>query len=83
MYMGREVIFQNLVLFHKTDLDFSGGVRQGLRSAQAPGSVCEASLGLDWTGRRPLYVEPDGACPEQGRRISPGRGGDGKSTFVA
>jgi len=38
------------VLFHKTDLDFSGGVRQGLRFAQAPGSVYEALLGLDLAG---------------------------------
>ncbi len=37
--------------FHKTDLDFSGSVRQGLRFAQAPGSVYKAPLGLDLTGR--------------------------------
>ena len=67
-----------LIPFHKTDLDLSGDVRQGLRCAQAPGSVYKAPLGLDLTGRRPLYAEPDGGCPEQSRRISPGLGGDEK-----
>ena len=60
-----------LVLFHKTDLDVSDGVRQGLRCAQAPGSVYKAPLGLGLTGRRPLYAEPGG--------FSPGRGGGEKS----
>ena len=60
-----------LVPFHRTDLDFSDDVRQGLRCAQAPGSVYKAPLGLDLTGRRPLYAEPGG--------FSPGRSGGEKS----
>jgi hypothetical protein len=57
---------KSLVFFHKTDLDFPGGIRQGLRFTQAPGSTYEAPLGLDLTGRRPLYVEPDGFSLGQG-----------------
>ena len=33
-------------------------VRQGLRSAQAPGSIYEAPLGLDWTGRVTTHLLP-------------------------
>ncbi len=52
-----------LIPFHKTELDFSDSVRQGLRCAQAPGSVYKAPLGLDLTGRRPLCAEPGGFSP--------------------
>jgi tRNA dimethylallyltransferase len=68
-----------LAPFHKTGLDVLDDVRQGLRCTQAPGSVYKAPSGLDLTGRRSLYAEPGGACPEQGRRISPGRGSGEKS----
>ena len=40
-----------LMPFHKTDLDFSGGVRQGLERSGAPGSVYKALLWLGLTGR--------------------------------
>jgi hypothetical protein len=45
--LDRAVNFHENVLvpFHETDLDFSGSVRQGLRSAQAPGSIYEAPAG--------------------------------------
>jgi predicted enzyme related to lactoylglutathione lyase len=36
-----------LALFHETDLDFSGGILQGLRSAQASGSIYEAPAGAE------------------------------------
>ncbi|MBL7183897.1 MAG: hypothetical protein ISS50_05545 [Anaerolineae bacterium] len=29
-----------------------------------------------------MYAEPDGACPEQGRRISPGRGAATSATLA-
>jgi hypothetical protein len=46
------------------DLDFSGGIRQGLRSAQAPGSGYEAPVGAEFD--RPIglcILSPTASAP--------------------